>query len=429
MTEEPIEHRTLIQDSSQSQAVRRRRNWVFALEPQRFGEPGESAGVVTLVNVANSIFNIHPHQPPLFFAVAGIRQQPRFALAFGSRFFATSSRSGRFSQGTLMEGRDRGDDRDCHQKRRHASREPGYDGLAAAPPPCALDPADRTRRDRLSREPAVQVGRHGLSRAITTVPVFFQALQRDGLEVAIDSRAQRAGGERLLFPNLAQGLVHRVGVKRWAAAEELVEHSTEAIDVDRGGHLVSISRHLLGRHVGGRPQDEPGVRQSAIVLHALGESEIGDVRLIVFIKQDIRWFQIAVQNAAHVCVVDRQSDVLHQPRDGLRVIPEPGGVPFEIAACDQLEGDEGYSAILAHLVDGHDLGMVEPGDRCGLDAEPVDRVGIILESGGPDRLQRHDTAELLLSCFENDSHPATGDFFDQVVLAEIGACALRAVRC
>ena len=102
-----------------------------------------------------------------------------------------------------------------------------------------------------------------------------------------------------------------------------------------------MSRDLLGRHVGGRAQDEPGVRQSAIVLHALGESEIGDVRLVVFIEQDVRWFQIAVQNAAQVCVVDRQSDVLHQPGDGSRVVPEPGGVPFEIAACDQLEADEG----------------------------------------------------------------------------------------
>ena len=205
MSEEPIEHRTLIQDSSQSQAVRRRRNWVFALEPQRFGEPGESAGVVTLVNVANSIFNIHPHQPPRFSRSRASDQQPRFALAFGSRFFATSSRSGRFSQGTLMEGRDRGDDRDCHQKRRHASREPGYDGLAAAPPPCALDPADRTRRDRLSREPAVQVGRHGLSRAITAVPVFLQALQRDGLEVAIDSRACTRRGRAALVPEPGAG--------------------------------------------------------------------------------------------------------------------------------------------------------------------------------------------------------------------------------
>ena len=88
----------------------------------------------------------------------------------------------------------------------------------------------------------------------------------------------------------------------------------------------------------------------------------------------------------------------------------------------------GKAAVLAHLVDRHDLGMVEPGDRLGLDAEPVDRVGIILEGGGPDRLERHDPAELLLPGFENDPHPAAGDLFDQLEVAEIGACFDRAIR-
>ena len=77
--------------------------------------------------------------------------------------------------------------------------------------------------------------------------------------------------------------------------------------------------------------------------------------------------------------------------------------------------------MLAHLVDRHDMGMVEPGDRLGLDAEPLDRVGTGPECRRPDRLEGHDPAEALLPGFENDAHPADGDLLDQLEVAEIAA--------
>ena len=132
--------------------------------------------------------------------------------------------------------------------------------------------------------------------------------------------------------------------------------------------------------------------QTAVILDALGEPEIGDVRLACFIEQDVRGFQVAMQDAAQVCVVDRPGDFLHQPGDRARILPEPRHVPLEIATSDQLQADERKPAVLAHLVDRHDMGMVEPGDRLGLDAEPLDRVSTRPESGGPDRLQCHDAA-------------------------------------
>ena len=58
--------------------------------------------------------------------------------------------------------------------------------------------------------------------------------------------------------------------------------------------------------------------------------------------------------------------------------------------------------------------MVEPRDRLGLDAKPLDRVGTGLESGGPDRFQGDDSAEFLVPGLVNDPHTAGGDHFDQL---------------
>ncbi len=121
----------------------------------------------------------------------------------------------------------------------------------------------------------------------------------------------RAGADRLLFPNLAQGLVDRLGLKRRPAREQLVEHRPQPVNVDRGGDLAAMTRHLLGCHVRGSAEDEAGVRQAAVVLDALGQPEIGDVGLVVFIEQDVRGLQVAMQDAAQVCVVDGPGDLLH----------------------------------------------------------------------------------------------------------------------
>ena len=106
-----------------------------------------------------------------------------------------------------------------------------------------------------------------------------------------------------------------------------------------------------------------------------------------------------------MCIVHRPGHIPHQPGTRPRVVLEPGYVPFEIAAADQLEADIGTTAILAHLVNRHDMRMVEPRDRLGLDAKPLNRVGTRPEGRRPDRLQGHDPAKLLVPGLENDPIP------------------------
>ena len=151
---------------------------------------------------------------------------------------------------------------------------------------------------------------------------------------------------------------------------------------------------LFGRHVRGRAENEPGLRQTTVIFHALGEPEVSDVRLVVVIKQDVRRFQIAVQDAAQVCIMHRPGHNAHQPGTRARVFFEPGYVPFEVTAADQLEADIGTAAVLAHLVDRHDMRMVQPGDGLGLDAKALNCIGTWPQKRPPGWivLKSHDAA-------------------------------------
>ena len=171
--------------------------------------------------------------------------------------------------------------------------------------------------------------------------VFLQTFQTDGLEVTVHVRDAGCRGDRLLFADLSQGLIDRVSVKRRPASQQFVENGPQPVDVGRGRDLGMMAGDLLGGHVRRSAQDETGLGQTAVGVDALGEPEIGDMRRAMFVEQNVRGFEVAVQDAAEVGVVDGQGDFLDQPGDGSRVVPEPRHVALEVPAGDQLEAQKG----------------------------------------------------------------------------------------
>ena len=53
---------------------------------------------------------------------------------------------------------------------------------------------------------------------------------------------------------------------------------------------------LLGAHVSGRPEHAAGVVLEELVVH-LRQAEVGDVRPAFFVEQDVRRFDVAMDNA------------------------------------------------------------------------------------------------------------------------------------
>ena len=72
---------------------------------------------------------------------------------------------------------------------------------------------------------------------------------------------------------------------------------------------------------------------------------------------------------------------------------------------------------LTHLVDGHDVGMLQPRARPGLRIKSLDLLRP-REAAGPNQLQRDVAAESTVSSPPDDSHSAPCDFLDQVIISQ-----------
>ena len=90
------------------------------------------------------------------------------------------------------------------------------------------------------------------------------------------------------------------------------------------------------------------------------QSEIGDMRRTIKIQQNVLRFQIAMDNAFFVSVVDGVGDGATQTgrfRGGRTVHDHP--IVLQRHPFDQFTGDEGRADVPTHFVSGDDVGMFQ----------------------------------------------------------------------
>ena len=249
--------------------------------------------------------------------------------------------------------------------------------------------------------------------------VFFQALEGDRLQVAVGDRIDETGPDRLAFLDLAQCLRHRLTPERRPARQCRVEDRAKPVDVGSDRHRPLVTRRLFGRHVAGRAEDRTRLRQLTVGLDPLGQAEVGHVRLTPRVEQHVGRFQVAVEDAALVGMVDGPRYLSQSPGRLPRRVHHPVEPPIEASAVEQSHAEVMVALMLAHLVDRHDVRVVEVGHGLGLDAEPVD-IGRAGEPAGQDHLQGHHTVQADLPRLVDDPHPAAGDLLKQLVVAEVG---------
>ena len=172
---------------------------------------------------------------------------------------------------------------------------------------------------------------------------------------------------------------------------------------------------LLGRHVARRAHDRPGAGVAAVaVLQALGQAEVGDLRNPLGAQEHVRGFQVAVDHVALVGVVQRPGQRLDQAGGLLRAPRAVGQGGRHAAAIDVFEREERVPLVLADLENLHDVGMLQPGDRLGLDTE----TGDLLERRGPgvaDHLQGDQALQTGLPGLIHDPHAAPAQFAGDLV--------------
>jgi hypothetical protein len=124
-----------------------------------------------------------------------------------------------------------------------------------------------------------------------------------------------------------------------------------------------------------------------------------------------------VDDAALVGVVDRPRQHPNQPG---RVAGGEGPTRQRLlqgAALDQLQGQVGHAALLADLVDLHDVGVLQAGD--GLPLEPeANAVHQPRRGPGQDDLEGDEPVEGALPCLVDDAHAAPPQLPQHLVVAE-----------
>jgi hypothetical protein len=200
-----------------------------------------------------------------------------------------------------------------------------------------------------------------------------------------------------------------VALERGRAAEQLVEGRAQAVDVAAAVEASDLAPGLLGRHVGGGPEDGAGDR-SARVVDRTRQPEIDDVGMPASVgvarDHDVGGLHVAVDEPQRVRRVDGVGHLGHDADD--LFLGHPRGRLAERGAVDVLHRDVRTTVQLADLVDLADVRVMDARLHAGLVQPAV---------AAQEHLQRHASVEARLVRETDDAGPAAAeDALDAIAL-------------
>ena len=229
--------------------------------------------------------------------------------------------------------------------------------------------------------------------------------------------ARREGGAGSLAHHAGQNDVLRP-LERRPARQALVQQRPQRINVGRRPRVAHLARRLLRCHVRRRPHDRPRLAHvSRLVVDALGQPEIRDLRRAVGREQDVPRFQIAMDHPP-------QMGVVHGPRQRLDQLGRFARrrtlllqLVGERAAVAELQGKVRLAAHLADLMQLHDVRVLQArhGFRLDLEAQPFGGAGVL---DGANHLQGCEAIGLELARPVDDAHAAVAEHAEDLVAGD-----------
>jgi hypothetical protein len=198
------------------------------------------------------------------------------------------------------------------------------------------------------------------------------------------------------------------GIEDFLAAQHLVDHDAEAVEV--GARVDLLAEALLRAHVARRRQQLAGDRQRAVHAKVLGEAEVDDHRTAVGSEQDVRRLEIAVHDPPGVDGVEGAGDLQRQAQRRARR-QALVDARRQRARGQELHGDVGLVAGEALVVDARHVLVIEAREQLVLAHEALAEDGV-----GPqpaiEHLQRHAQAVVLALGEVDRRLPALSDRMD-----------------
>ncbi len=148
--------------------------------------------------------------------------------------------------------------------------------------------------------------------------------------------------------------------------------------------------------------------------------EIQHLHLTVRPHEDVPRLDVSVDDARAVRGVERLGDLGRDLEHLARFERLAGDVSLEIRALQPLHGDERLAVVVLDLVDGADVGMVQPRQRVRLATEPPDGVRVADELIR-EELEGDPTGEPLVLGVVDDTHSADPEPPGDAVVRDSGA--------
>ena len=223
--------------------------------------------------------------------------------------------------------------------------------------------------------------------------------------------------------------------RRWGLVHDLVDDRGQALSgkglvprhqfVEDGserknvGSVVDLfARDLFRRHIKGGAHDRAGQGQGGGGGQP-GDAEVDDVGCSLLVDEDIRRFDIAVDDAFPMGIVQGVADPGDQSDDFFELEPLARCQElFQALAVHIFHGDKRLPQVFAHFVDGDNIGMGEVPGRAGFAHKPhlslllLRRVAQELET---DRLDGHGAFDVGIQALVDDAHGS----FSELALEDV----------
>ena len=367
------------------------KNPCLILKLNRRGEPGESVGGARPLGDRQRLAEVLPHK-----ALIGDSQRV-----------------------VLLDDQEGQAGREHRQQHVHRQAERRDLGVALGPEFHPGRRADGSGVDRLAVEQVLEVVGQCLGGLIPPRGVFLETFQADRFQVLRDRRVEAFGRSGVLVADLAKRHEIARRAERGTPRDQLIKRRADVVHI--AGHAdLGIATRLLRRHVTRSAQRSGGHRQVRRVIEQLDQAEVGDQRLVVLVDQDIAGLDVAVQERKEVRLVDGPGD-LFKVASGGEFLDRPLDEPVRQAlSLDVLHRVERPAVELADVVDGDDVGVLEPGGGGRFVAKPFDRLDIqprqrAADDIRADQFQRDDPLGVVLQGAKHNSHAAAADAGEEFV--------------
>ncbi len=197
----------------------------------------------------------------------------------------------------------------------------------------------------------------------------------------------------------------------------MIEQGTEGIDVARRPDGTKRWIGLLRWHEVRRAENLAGRREFTVVREAFGKAEVRDVWFARRVDEDVGRFQITMNDALLMRVVDGRRNFPEMTRRRSRGQGTAARDIRETLSFDEIHREVVLAFVFTDVVDGDDVRVAQAGRSFGLGAEAFHK-RVAGEAPKEQHLHGNDAVQRDLPGAINDAHTPARDFVEQFVVSE-----------